>query len=74
MDQETLVTEKLDAGKAFVDELAKSMTVKVAFWLKLEADSRGISTSLPSRPATRRSAVSDPFLAGLFAQRAHSDG
>jgi len=40
MDQGTLVREKLDAGKAFVDELAKSMTVKVAFWLKLEADSQ----------------------------------
>jgi hypothetical protein len=40
VDQATLVTEKLEAGKEFIDELTKVIPVKIAFWLKREDESQ----------------------------------
>jgi hypothetical protein len=40
MDQDTLVKEQIDAGKAFIDDFAQFKPVKVAFWLKASGESR----------------------------------
>jgi hypothetical protein len=40
MAQGTLVKPKIEAGEAFVNELARSLPVKVAFWLKREDESQ----------------------------------
>ena len=39
MDQEPLVIEQIDAGATFLRELAKSIAVSAAFWLKVSEDS-----------------------------------
>lgn len=40
MDQGPLVTQVIDAGTRFLEELTKSLPVQFAFWLKAEDESR----------------------------------
>jgi hypothetical protein len=40
VDQNTLVSERIDAGQAFIAEFARKRPVKIAFWLKLSEESR----------------------------------
>jgi hypothetical protein len=39
MDQEPLVREQIDAARRFIDELAKSIPIQAAFWLKADNES-----------------------------------
>ncbi len=39
MDQNPLVIEQIEAGKKFVEEFAKYLPVRAAFWLKVNEDS-----------------------------------
>jgi hypothetical protein len=39
MDQEPLVSEQKDAARKFIDELAKHVPVRAAFWLKADEES-----------------------------------
>jgi hypothetical protein len=38
MDQESLVTEQIEAGRQFLDAFGQRAPVKIAFWLKAGAD------------------------------------
>lgn len=38
MDQEPLVREQIDAARKFLEELAKAVPVRAAFWLKADED------------------------------------